>query len=180
VRVVAAHRIDTDRLMLRAPAKTDAEAIAALMDDWDVAHWLVRIPFPYRFEHATAWIERSSQERNAGAGYPFVIIHRDDNRLMGSIDLSIEEKPATASLGYWLGAGFWGQGYATEAARAVVDFAFGSLRLREVNAAALPDNVRSIHVLEKAGMVYVDRRMEDTVERGRVETDFFAVRRDAR
>ena len=80
--------------------------------------------------------------------------------------------------GYWLGADFWGQGYASEAATAVVAFAFDRLALREVNASVLPENDRSVRVLEKAGLTYVGRRPEDTVERGRVETDFFAARRN--
>lgn len=177
VRVIAAHRIDTDRLMLRSPIIDDAVAISPLLANWDIVHWLVRVPFPYRYEHAISWIERSIAERKAGVGFPFVIIRRDDNRLIGSVDLSIEEDSSCGMLGYWLGADFWGEGYATEAAKAVVDFAFDRLDLREVNASVLPENERSVRVLEKAGLSYVDRRPEDTVERGRVETEFFAARR---
>ena len=68
IRVVASHRIDTDRLTLRSPVAADAASISALLENWNVAHWLVRVPFPYRVEHAAAWIERSIQERAAGAG----------------------------------------------------------------------------------------------------------------
>src|SRR5580692_5683696 len=103
IRVVASHRIDTDRLLLRSPTTADAEPIAALMENWNVASWLVRVPFPYRVEHAAAWIET-----DARAG----------------------------TRGYWLGEPFWGLGYATEAAKAVIGFAFDILKLSEVNASA--------------------------------------------
>jgi RimJ/RimL family protein N-acetyltransferase len=177
IRVVASHRIDTERLLLRSPVQGDAGTIAALLENWNVASWLVRVPFPYREEHAAAWVERSIQERAAGVGWPFLIMRRDDNLLMGCMDISIEGDARAGTLGYWLGEGFWGQGYATEAAKAVIGFAFDILKLSEVNASALPENDRSMRVLEKAGMTHIGRQVEDTVERGRVDTEAFVLRR---
>ena len=110
VREVAAHRIDTAPLLLRSPIAADAEPIAALMGNWNVASWLVRVPFPYRIEHAAAWVERSIQERAAGVGWPYLIVRRDDNVLMGCMDISIESDARVGTLGYWLGEPFWGQG----------------------------------------------------------------------
>jgi RimJ/RimL family protein N-acetyltransferase len=175
IRVVASHRIDTDRLLLRSPRLDDANEISRLLGNRNVAHWLVRVPYPYRPEHARAWIQRSGDERAAGIGWPFVIFSRDGRSMVGSMDLSIEDDHASASLGYWLGEPFWGFGYASEAAQAVLGFAFDVLKLREVTANALVDNFRSIRVLQKAGLRYVEDRPEDTVERGRVDTAFFAV-----
>ncbi len=175
IRVVAGHRIDTDRLLLRSPRIDDANEISRLLGNLSVAHWLVRVPYPYRPEHARAWVHRSAEERAAGIGWPFLILSRDGRTVMGSMDLSIEDNPATASLGYWLGEPFWGFGYASEAAEAVIAFGFETLKLRQVTASALPDNARSIRVLEKAGFAYIGNRPEDTVERGRVDTAFFAV-----
>jgi RimJ/RimL family protein N-acetyltransferase len=177
MRVIAGHRIDTDRLVLRAPVLPDAAAISALLANWNVAHWLVRVPFPYRTEHAAAWIERSIQERAAGVGWPFLILRRDDDLLIGCMDISIEGDVRGGTLGYWLGEDYWGHGYATEAARAVIGFAFDILKLSEVNASALPDNARSMRVLEKAGLRPIGRQFEDTVERGRVDTEAFALQR---
>jgi RimJ/RimL family protein N-acetyltransferase len=177
IRVVAAHRIDTDRLLLRSPIAADAEPIAALLENWNVASWLVRVPFPYQVDHAAAWIERSIQERAAGVGWPYLIVRRDDNVLMGCMDISIESDARVGTLGYWLGEPFWGHGYATEAAKAVIGFAFDILKLSEVNASALPDNDRSMRVLEKAGMTHIGREVEDTVERGQVEVEAFALNR---
>jgi len=148
-----------------------------MIGNWRVAHWLVRVPFPYRVEHAVAWIERSNEERDAGVGWPFLIVRRDNHTLIGSIDLSIHEERSSGAIGYWLGEDYWGFGYATEAARAIIGFAFRILKLEEVTANALPDNERSIHVLEKAGLVHIDRRREDTFERGVVETEYFVLKR---
>lgn len=175
--VIASHRIDTDRLLLRSPNMSDASRISELLGSWDVARWLVRVPYPYRVAHAEAWIERSTEERAASVGWPFIMVLRDGGGLIGSMDLSLEADRATGALGYWIGEDYWGSGYATEAALAVIEFAFEILKLNFVTASALPDNERSIHVLRKAGLKYVDSRPEDTVERGRVETKFFALDR---
>ncbi|MDB5397105.1 MAG: N-acetyltransferase [Rhodospirillales bacterium] len=177
IRVVSSTRIDTDRLVLRCPAAADASQISSLLGNWNVAHWVVRVPFPFRPEHAAAWIARSAEERAVGAGWPFLITLRDGHALMGSMDLSLEGDRSSGALGYWLGEDYWGQGYATEAAVAMIGFAFDILKLKEVTANALPDNLRSIRVLEKAGLRHVGRQVEDTVERGRVDTELFALKR---
>jgi RimJ/RimL family protein N-acetyltransferase len=177
IRVMAGHRIDTDRLILRPPLPADAGEISRLLGTWQVAHWLVRVPYPYRPEHAAAWVDRSAQERAAGTGWPFVIDLRATGTLAGSMDILVEAGRGT--LGYWLAEGLWGRGYATEAASAMVEFAFDILRLDTVDAHALRGNVRSMRVLEKAGLSHVDRRHEDTVERGRVEVEYFALSRSA-
>ncbi len=177
IRSMTTGRIDTERLILRSPVITDASRISGLLANWHVAHWLVRIPFPYRREHAESWIDRSGEERSAGVGWPFLMVLRDSGTVIGSMDMSLETADGSGTLGYWLGEDYWGYGYATEAARAMIEFAFDILQLPQVNASALPDNARSIRVLEKAGLIHVDGRFEDTVERGRVDTEFFALER---
>ena len=177
VRVVSASRIDTERLVLRCPAESDAARIARLLGNWNVAHWVVRVPYPFRPEHAAAWIARSAEERATGQDWPFLITLRDGALLLGSMDLTIDGDASSGALGYWLGEDYWGQGYATEAAIAMVAFAFDILQLREITANALPDNQRSIRVLEKAGFRHVGRQLEDTIERGQVDTELFALQR---
>jgi RimJ/RimL family protein N-acetyltransferase len=187
LRVMSGNRIDTDRLVLRAPGLDDAPHISRFLGNWEVSRWLVRIPFPYRVDHARAWVERSREERAAGIGWPFLVTLRDDNRIIGGIDLTIEDdrtggapgNKAAGALGYWLGKDYWGRGYATEAAAAMVRFAFEILSLDRVTASALPDNARSLHVIRKIGLTYVDRRPEETIEHGSVDTDFYALDRRA-
>ncbi len=172
--------IDTARLRMRAPSAADAAEIALLLGNWHVAHWLVRVPYPYRVEHARSWIERSLEERAEGVGWPFLIERRDDGALIGSIDLSVEDDRTSGAIGYWLGEKFWGRGYATEAAAVMVRFAFEIVMLNQVTANVLPDNGRSVRVLEKAGFSHIGRREEETYERGRVDTEYFLIRRPSR
>jgi 8-oxo-dGTP diphosphatase len=175
--VVAGHRIDTDRLMLRCPFREDAAEICRLLADREVAYWLVRVPYPYRVEDAEAWIERSAEERAAGIGWPFLVTLRETGMLIGSMDLSVESTPGVGTLGYWLGAAYWGCGYATEALRAIVEFGFETAQLKRVTAGALPDNLRSRRVLEKAGLRFTGRRKEATADRGDIDIDYFTLDR---
>lgn len=180
VRVVASHRIDTMRLRLRPPGAADAAEIARLVGNVRVAHWLVRVPVPYRLEHARSWIERSLDERAAGIGWPFLMERRHDRALIGSIDLSIEDDDrSSGALGYWIGEEFWGRGYAAEAGVVMLQFAFDIIGLDEVTANVLPENSRSVRVLQKIGLRHLGRREEETCERGKVDTEFFALRRSA-
>jgi RimJ/RimL family protein N-acetyltransferase len=166
------------RLRLRPPTAADAFEIARLVGNVRVAHWLVRVPVPYRLEHAKSWIDRSLDERAAGIGWPFLIERRQDRGLVGSIDLSIEEgRSSSGALGYWIGEEFWGQGYAPEAGHAMLEFAFDILGLEEVTANVLPENSRSVRVLEKIGLWHIGPRAEETAERGKVDTEFFVLRR---
>ena len=84
---------------------------------------------------------------------PFLLFRSDDNALVGGLTLAnIRRGVAQAgSLGYWIGAPFARQGYMTAAVRALVPFAFGTLRLHRIEAACIPANAASIRLLEKTG-----------------------------
>jgi len=60
--------------------------------------------------------------------------------------------PKRAELGYWIGVPYWGQGFATEAANAMIAFGFDTLRLNEIYAHHFAGNIASQRVLEKIGM----------------------------
>ena len=78
-------------------------------------------------------------------------IERRDGELIGCIELRPESEPPGASVGFWIGKPFWGNGYATEAARAVIDHAFDDLGCEALHAGARVSNPASRRVLEKCG-----------------------------
>jgi RimJ/RimL family protein N-acetyltransferase len=138
--------LETERLILRAPRLEDAKAIATLANDRRIAENTARIPHPYRVADAEAFI--------AGVNVPggevvFLITDLDDT-LLGACGVSTLDGQGP-ELGYWLGVPFWGQGYATEAVRAVIDYAFTELEHEFLNAGARVTNPDSRRVLEKCG-----------------------------
>lgn len=98
-------------------------------------------------------LRRYAEDQRADLAYPFFVFRTADNALVGGLTLgNIRRGVAqSGSLGYWMGAAYARQGYMTAAVRAVIGFAFGTLRLHRIEAACIPGNAASIRLLEKTG-----------------------------
>jgi ribosomal-protein-alanine N-acetyltransferase len=145
--------LSTDRLLLRELRRDDARAIAERAGDRRVARFLVQVPSPYPISLAARWIDGRVAWWKGGRGATLAIARRDaPDALLGTASLRRYPRDRRAELGYWLGADAWGNGYATEAARAIVDWGFRELDLHRVYAQVLSGNVASCRVLEKLGM----------------------------
>jgi RimJ/RimL family protein N-acetyltransferase len=141
--------LETERLMLRAPKLGDAKIVATLANDRRIAENTARIPHPYRRADADDFIVSA----NRGSDTAFVVALRDGQRnaqVIGACGFTQMDRHPP-EIGYWLGARFWGKGYATEAVRAVIDHAFADLDCEALQSAARVTNPASRRVLEKCG-----------------------------
>jgi ribosomal-protein-alanine N-acetyltransferase len=138
-------RIETDRLLLRPFDPSDAPVVQRELSRVEMARMLA-IPHPYPEDGATTWIATARRGRD------FAIVLRETNEVIGGIALFERDQHRRAELGYWCAIDFWGRGYATEAVRAVIEYAFSALALNRVHAECHGDNPASRRVLEKAGM----------------------------
>lgn len=149
--------LTSNRLILRLPRRSDHADWAALRDKsrdflepWE-PKW-----HPDELE-AAAWrlrLKRYRADYAAGVAIPFLLFEKAGRRQMvGGITLSGIRRGVsqTGHLGYWMGADFAGKGYMTEAVIAVTQYSFDTLGLHRVEAACIPDNLRSARVLEKSG-----------------------------
>lgn len=145
-------------VVLRTPQMTDYNEWAALREKsrafltpWEPT-WpeddLSRSAFRRR-------IKRYVEDLRSDQGYAFLIVRNADNALVGGLTIAnIRRGVAQAgSLGYWMGEPFARQGFMTAAVRAVVPFAFATLRLHRLEAACIPTNAGSIRLLENTGFV---------------------------
>jgi ribosomal-protein-alanine N-acetyltransferase len=100
-------------------------------------------------------IRRYAEDLRTDQSYAFLIVRSSDNTLVGGLTLAnVRRGVAQAgSLGYWMGLPYARQGYMTAAVRAVVPFAFATLRLHRLEAACIPTNAASIRLLENTGFV---------------------------
>jgi RimJ/RimL family protein N-acetyltransferase len=137
--------LETKRLALRAPRLEDAKTVATLANDRRIAENTARIPHPYRLSDAEGFIGGANK---AGGEAVFLITLRDKT-VIGACGITAQEQ--TAELGYWLGVPHWGNGYATEALHAVIDYAFTDLAHKALQAGARVTNPASRRVLEKCG-----------------------------
>lgn len=136
----------TERLLLRPGWAEDAPALAQAIGDEAIVRNTARVPWPYTLSDAEAFLALPV----APLRPRFLIFRRDDARLVGGIGLMGE---AVAELGYWIARAAWGQGFASEAGRAVVALADQSLRLPRLVASHALDNPASGRVLAKLGFV---------------------------
>jgi RimJ/RimL family protein N-acetyltransferase len=136
----------TERLVLRAPCFEDASTIAALANDRRIAENTLRIPHPYGLADAQSFITAA----NAPGGEIVFLIATRGSTVIGTCGIArFSEEPP--EIGYWLGIPFWSQGYATEAAHAVIDYAFGDLGYDVMAGGTRVSNPASRRVLEKCG-----------------------------
>ena len=144
--------VSTARVRLRPFAPVDAPAVVALAGDREVARYLLHVPHPYPPELAASWIATHAETWLAGAGPTWAIERADDRTVVGTISLRWTPRHGRAELGYWLGRAHWGHGYAVEAGRAAVQWAFDHLDVHRVHADHLAGNDRSARVLLALGM----------------------------
>ena len=138
--------LETERLVLRPPRLEDAKAVAALASDRRIAENTLRIPHPYALADAQGFITAA----NAADDETVFLITTRADAVIGACGIATLDGE-TPEIGYWLGVPFWGQGYATEAARALIDHAFGELGYNVLLGGARVSNPASRRVLEKCG-----------------------------
>lgn len=158
----------TDRLRVRSFRRDDLDAYAEIVADPEVMRYLGG---PLTRSQARAYIERSLEhERTFGFGRYGVV---RDGGLIGMCGYAPVRD--YVDLGYRFTRSSWGNGFATEAARAVIDYGFSVLGLHEIVAMALIDNTDSIRVIEKLGFTFV---REETTPGG-FAARRFTLRREA-
>lgn len=146
--------LKSERLILRPPVPDDAARIECYVSDRRVAEMTSLIPHPYPRGGAADWIERTEQEWLDGVRPAFVICRREGGDLVGCIAISIHPIEGHVA-GYWIGVPHWGNGYATEALRRVIHYAFEDLEIDHIGACHFAHNPASGRVMQKAGMKFI-------------------------
>lgn len=146
-------RLETPRVVLREYNLDDVEDCERYTRDPEVCRYMIW--GPNGPGETQAFLEQAVRDRRANERkiYEFALVNRRDGRVAGGVGTRITNvEQREGDLGYVLRRDLWGRGIGTEAARAVLDFAFDSLGLHRVWATADPENTASIRVLEKLGM----------------------------
>src|SRR5215510_7709567 len=141
-------KLETERLLLRPFRMADAEEFARLAGDWAVASMTSDIPYPFSPAQAVGWLKPVRGEVRFGIEL--------NGHLIGGVGF-YRRPSGVAELGFWLGRPWWGHGYATEAARAVVAHGVRDRRLPAFSSAHFVDNPASGRVLSKLGFTPVER-----------------------
>lgn len=191
-------RLYTPRLSLRGFTLADVPRVQELVSDRRVAAGTFRIQHPYPADGAEKWYARQAREVAEGRAYTFAITLTgtrspgreedltDTGHLIGTIALEMELGHYRAELGYWIGVPYWNKGFATEAGRAVLNFAFSRTQLHRLAAQRYAENGASERVLQKLGFVqegvlrqerYKDGRFHDVVTYGVLREEWVRTRK---
>ena len=159
--------LTTDRLRLRHLSHDDSEAITALFGSPEVLRFLSRPPVTTR-EQATALIDWLNGLFLRREGVSWAITRRGDDRLIGTCGTYAWDRANQhVDIGYHLLPAHWGQGYATEAARAIVGWCFEYLDAHRIQADCTDGNIASERVLRHCGFQLEGIWRESCWEHGR-------------
>jgi ribosomal-protein-alanine N-acetyltransferase len=162
--------IKTEHLILRPYSLNDTPELQRLIGDRDIASTTANIPHPYEDGMAEEWIGKRQESFNKGETVDFAITHRQDGFFMGGISLgSIDKYSELAEIGYWIGKPYWGHGYVTEAARAVLKYGFEVMELNRIHSRHFSRNPASGRVMQKIGMIREGYRRQHFKKWGKFE-----------
>ena len=166
--------LETERLLLRPLSFADVDDLVSLGEDPEVTRFVDRLDRAAAEDRVRS-TERERRERGSGM---FAVRDRADDRFLGRVGLRHWPQFGETEVGWVLRRDAWGRGYATEAARACLDWAFASLDLPYITAMIHPENTASMRVARRLGMSELrpDVLIGDPVIVFSIEREAWAVR----
>ena len=166
-------KIETDRLIIREFNEGDLKSIHEYASKSEVTMYL---PFGPNNELDTQLFLKKVidyQIQNPRCDYEFAVILKQNDSLIGGCGIHVTNiKNKEASIGYCYDKKFWRNGYASEAADAIIKFGFQKLSLHRIFATCCPDNIGSAKVMEKIGMKKEGCLREHKLQRGKWRDSF--------
>ena len=145
--------LKTTRLILELPRWQDIPNIVKYARHEAISANTLTFPNPYEEKDAVFWINTAWQGLKDKSKYVFGLRLKATDEFIGGMGLHTSLHSDRAELGYWIAAPFWNQGYATEAAAAVLKFGFETLGLHKIHASHFLHNPASGKVMIKNGMI---------------------------
>lgn len=163
----------TERLVLRPPHEDDLSELAELANNRRIADMLGRMPHPYGEAEARAFLDMAKARQSSLCVYAMTLA--ESGAFVGCAGLDARERGV--ELGYWIGQPYWGRGYATEAAHALVDLAFRATAIDALHVSCRVINPASRRVIHKCGFQYAGQGMLDSIAAGRVPVERYRLDR---
>lgn len=141
-------RLTTPRLVLRPTEPGDAARMAQIQSNWNVTRMLRLAPWPATEAAMADWADLHGKEWAAGTAYRFAVLL--DGVMIGTADID-DIDGTSGEIGYWFDEPYWGQGFAREAAAALMDFAIRTVGLKRIVAGHNAENPASGAILKRLG-----------------------------
>lgn len=157
--------LETERLVLTDVEQGDAVRIAVLCNNWRVARWLARVPYPYELDDARAFCSLVAQTTRTGGDLVWAIRLQGERPLLGVISVTGLHGD-TPELGFWLGEPFWGRGFMGEAAAAAVAAFFQRCAHPQLYCGAFAGNEASLRIQARLGFQEIGSGLRYCLARG--------------
>ncbi|WP_303219129.1 GNAT family N-acetyltransferase [Enterococcus asini] len=155
--------LETERLLLRPVRLADAEDMYEYAGDDETTRYI--FPTHQSLQDTKEGIATYFMSAPLGK---FAIEERQSGKMIGTIDLRVEEALRKGELGYALNKAYWGQGFVPEAAMAILSLGFDHLSLISIQAVHDVDNPNSGKVMEKIGMTKIGLIPSERMNKGKV------------
>ncbi|RAZ68350.1 GNAT family N-acetyltransferase [Planococcus maitriensis] len=169
---------ETERLWLKPYRMNMADGVYEVVRKQEIADTMLMIPHPYPRKQLEGWLDYVQKSFEVGHAFEYAVFTKEQPaRYIGNCGLvSLSKAHRSGEIGYFIDPGEWGQGYATEACRKVIDIAFAEHGLNRLFGRCLVRNPASRRVLEKAGMVFEGRFKQEFFMDGAFEdVDYLAI-----
>ena len=154
--------MQTQRLLLREFQIEDAKHLFQMNEDWDCVKYTGDVAFK-NIEEAENFIKNYNYYSKYGFGR-WAVLDKITGEFLGWCGLKYGEELNEYDLGFRFLKKHWGNGYATEASELCLNIGFGKFNISEIVGRVMPDNIASIRVLEKLGMIYRETRTVNGVD----------------
>jgi len=156
----------TSRLTLRELTTDDGPSVHGILSEIEVAKQTRSLPHPFpdglALDIVGSWIKMKKE----GTATWFAVIVKATNEIAGVTGLNFQNEHKKAEIGYLFGKPYWGKGYATEAAKKIVELGFKDYDINKIWGMVYADNPNSIKVLEKIGMKHEGTIRKDLIKFG--------------
>lgn len=158
--------IETSRLVLTELKSEYISQIVKYASNQNISAHTMNLPFPYTEKDAIYWINLANEGFRNKTNFIFGIRLKAENKLIGGISLTVEQKFLRAEAGYWIAEPFWSNGFATEAAGAIISFGFEKLGLNKITSSHFEINTASGKVMQNCGFLKEGELKEHVCKNG--------------
>jgi ribosomal-protein-alanine N-acetyltransferase len=166
-------QLETKRLILRKPKKSDWKDLIEGVGEYGVSKMLVKVPYPYSKKDAENYLKKAVKrwKEKTADDYSFFIELKSEKKVIGAIGIHrISEFLKTGATGSWINKKYWKNGYITEAKIAINDFAFNKLKLRRLDSDVFKENKASNATQLKMGYILegMQRKAKKSLASGKI------------
>ena len=171
--------LQTKRLWIRPYKQQDEESVYKIINSKEIYRTTLNIPYPYPRDQVGIWLHFTLKNSLYQKGYEWGVFTKEDQYIGNVGIVNIDHIHKNGEITYFIGEDYWNQGYATEAVKVMLDFAFKQLNLERVQGRCMTQNAASLRVMQKCHFKYEGLARHEVLKDGVYQDIYYsAILRD--